>query len=614
MSFLKQSEVSKKGGAMKINLPVTDNEYVLSEECVLVSKTDLKGIITYCNNAFCEVSGFLENELIGHAHNIIRHPDVPPRVFQHAWDTIEAGESWHGIVKNRRKNGDYYWVDANITPIFEQGKTVGYLSLRYKPTPAQKASAIKLYRSVSDGKMLPKSFSKPDEYYVGMLQQRLAEKIVAQEAYLERKEQEQRIAAGYMNRLIALDKIKDTSVQFHLQPAENFSGDLLAIARTPDARLHLLLADSTGHGLAASLAAMPIIHPFYSMSSKGFNISTIAQEINAKVKQSLPVSHFVAATIVAIDPHAGMVEVWCGGCPPPLVLDSDGNTIHEFKSRHLAMGILTRQEFDASIEYYSYDQPGQSVLMFSDGVIELENEQGEQFGLARLLKALQTPAANLRMEILRQALNKFSGNRVAATDDIALMLAQCEITSNLPVRKREGKVLALGLEHIVWHFSLALDIQQIKKLDVVPLLLDIVQQVGKEKAQSGKIFMILSELYNNALDHGILKLDSTLKQQGDGMEKYFEERAKRLADAEEGNIQMHLKKILNEDGSSFLRIRMKDSGEGFSHHRWNLSSVMDTQPHGRGITLLHGICRTVHFIGNGSEVVVRFDLGEEAKQ
>jgi len=88
---------------------------------------------------------------------------------------------------------------------------------------------------------------------VGMLQQRLADQLVLQEEYLERKEQEQRIAAGYMNRLIALDKLQDPAVKYYLQPAENFSGDLLALARTPDARLHLLLADSTGHGLAPRL-------------------------------------------------------------------------------------------------------------------------------------------------------------------------------------------------------------------------------------------------------------------------------------------------------------------------------------------------------------------------
>lgn len=599
---------------MRNNLPVSDVEYIVPEEVVLVSKTDLRGIITYCNKAFEEVSGFLEEELLGESHNIVRHPDMPQRIFAHVWETIESGASWHGIIKNRRKNGDYYWVDANISPVFENGKKMGYVSLRYKSTTEQIARAEKLFQSIRNGRLLPLFAAKPDKQYIIKLQQRLAEKIVAQESYLDSREQEQRIAVGYMNRLVALDNLHDRACQFFLKPADNFSGDLIAMARTPDDRLHLLLADSTGHGLAAALAAMPIIHPFYAMTKNGFNISAIAKEINHKVFQVLPISHFVAVTMVAIDPKTGMVEVWCGGCPPPLIFDGTGECVHRFKSRHLAMGILPQQDFDASVEYFSYDGEGYSVLMFSDGAIELENELGELFGMERLIGAAQTGVAQTRMQNIVDALNAHCTEKICASDDIAIVLAQCEVTGKLAMRPK-GRQLQQGKELIVWQFVLTLDIRQIKQLDVVPLLLDIVQQVGKEHKQSGTVFMILSELFNNALDHGVLKLDSSLKQHEDGLERYFTERAKRLAEAEDGNIQLSLKKVLNEEGGgSFLLIRVKDSGDGFDHQHWQTPQALDIRPHGRGISLLYGLCRTVQFIGSGAEVLVRFDLVEETRK
>ncbi|WP_255211033.1 PAS domain-containing protein [Methylogaea oryzae] len=96
---------------MKLNMPVTSHEVVLRDDHMIVSKTDLKGLITYVNHDFLEISGFTERELIGFNHNIVRHPEMPPAAFKDLWDTVKAGKPWTGIVKNRCKNGDFYWVE-----------------------------------------------------------------------------------------------------------------------------------------------------------------------------------------------------------------------------------------------------------------------------------------------------------------------------------------------------------------------------------------------------------------------------------------------------------------------------------------------------------------------
>jgi len=131
---------------VRTNLPVTGIEYLLQDGQSIVSKTDTKGRITYVNPSFIEVSGFAMDELLGKAHNIVRHPDMPPEAFADLWSTLQAGQPWTGLVKNRRKNGDFYWVVANVVPIKEQGRTVGYMSVRTKPAREQVKAAEALYR------------------------------------------------------------------------------------------------------------------------------------------------------------------------------------------------------------------------------------------------------------------------------------------------------------------------------------------------------------------------------------------------------------------------------------------------------------------------------------
>ncbi|MFO1282209.1 MAG: methyl-accepting chemotaxis protein [Burkholderiales bacterium] len=136
---------------MRKNLPVTQAEYPLPPDVTLVSKTDLKGVITYCNPSFIEVSGYEQHELLGAPHNLIRHPDMPPAAFADLWVTVKKGLQWTGIVKNRRKNGDHYWVVANVTPMLDRGRVTGYLSVRTVPTREQITAAESLYRRMNDG-------------------------------------------------------------------------------------------------------------------------------------------------------------------------------------------------------------------------------------------------------------------------------------------------------------------------------------------------------------------------------------------------------------------------------------------------------------------------------
>ncbi|WP_028112027.1 methyl-accepting chemotaxis protein [Ferrimonas kyonanensis] len=139
---------------MRRERSVVNEEVVVPQGQELVSTTDLRGVITYANPAFIDISGFSEQELIGHNHNLVRHPDMPPQAFDELWQKLKAQQPWRGIVKNRTKDGRYYWVDAFVTPIFEHGQVVGYQSVRRATSANLKHRATALYRRLSAGKPL----------------------------------------------------------------------------------------------------------------------------------------------------------------------------------------------------------------------------------------------------------------------------------------------------------------------------------------------------------------------------------------------------------------------------------------------------------------------------
>ena len=137
---------------MRSNLPVSDHRFTFPSDQTLVSVTDTKGRITYCNPAFIEVSGFQRQELLGQPHNLVRHPDMPEEAFRDMWETIQSKQPWSGLVKNRRKNGDFYWVQANATPMMDGENITGFLSVRTLPSEDAVAHAELLYRRMQSEK------------------------------------------------------------------------------------------------------------------------------------------------------------------------------------------------------------------------------------------------------------------------------------------------------------------------------------------------------------------------------------------------------------------------------------------------------------------------------
>ncbi|KVB41125.1 aerotaxis receptor Aer, partial [Burkholderia cepacia] len=154
---------------MRNNQPVTQQEFDFPDDVTLMSTTDANSIITYANTTFAQVSGFTTEELVGQPHNVVRHPDMPREAFADMWATLQRGEPWTALVKNRRKNGDHYWVRANAIPVMRNGEPQGYMSVRTKAPHDESAAADALYRALRDGKAGQRRFHKGLVIRTGLL-------------------------------------------------------------------------------------------------------------------------------------------------------------------------------------------------------------------------------------------------------------------------------------------------------------------------------------------------------------------------------------------------------------------------------------------------------------
>lgn len=588
---------------MRMNLPVTDSEVVVPENAVLVTRTDLEGRISYCNRALCDVSGFSEAEMVGADHNLVRHPDVPPEIFADCWRTIKSGHPWNGVLKNRCKNGDYYWVEANITPWIERGEATGYVSLRYKATRSQIAAAQTYYRAVRDGMPVEAHSEKHDFRYVVELQQRLADKIMVLEKNRDRSDEELQTGSDIMSRINGMNGMFDASVRHKISPAAYYSGDMILATRTPDNVLHVLLADAVGHGLTAAINVLPLSQTFYSMTKKGFNISRIAEELNQKIHKFMPVDRFVSTTLISIDERNRLIEVWNGGNPAPILVNAGGVILQTWRSRNLPLGIFGRENFSAETEAFRFEDDCQ-LFLFSDGLPEAESPSGVSFGDERVDELLQRMPPEHRFDELISAFEAHLGGQ-PAHDDVSLAMVSISPLRN--VLSDEEMVTAPSVEELDsnWRIAISLGAGELKRVDVVPLLTQLIAKVHNRCEHQSSLFLLMSELFNNALDHGILQLDSRLKQGADGFEKYLMLREERLAGLHAGNIDLEIEKVLI-DGRFGVKIRIADSGDGFDYQKFQGDTQGEPAQHGRGIALAKSLAYRLDFAQNGREVTAYY--------
>ena len=425
---------------------------------------------------------------------------------------------------------------------------------------------------------------------------------------------EQQLAEEVFNKVSQNNGIDMANIRHWLSPIAVFNGDVLLAAPTPSGGLIVLLGDFTGHGLPAAIGAIPLASTFYSMVEKGFSMPDIIKELNAKLHAILPVSVFCCASVVQLNFDEGIVDIWNAGLPDSYVLRKDSSTIESISSNGLALGIVGAGEYQPKPTRLNL-LAGDRLYLLSDGVLEATNDKGEQFGDERLLKAISGQVnanAEKGFAAIKQQIIDFIGEHSRA-DDISLVeLGMVNASDFAAMYKRTQKTITA--EPLSWHFSYELRPDSLRYQDPVPLLLHLLMEVPTLRRYSGQLFTIITELYNNALEHGLLGLSSTLKQAPEGFKAYYNARNKQLQALTQGSVGFTLD-YQGNDQQGVLVIDVVDSGKGFDHSGLAAlalpldKALQHSQPvlSGRGIPLLQTICSKVEYLGTGNHARVEFN-------
>ncbi|MGR9114517.1 MAG: ATP-binding SpoIIE family protein phosphatase [Gammaproteobacteria bacterium] len=406
--------------------------------------------------------------------------------------------------------------------------------------------------------------------------------------------QEQEVAATLYKNFIHADFLATPELKYLLSPMALFNGDILLAAKTPGNNLHVLLGDFTGHGLSASIGAAPAAEIFYGMTEKGFGITEIIAEINHKMLKLLPVNMFLAATIVALYADSKTLSLIPCGLPDHYLHNKVNGSIRTIRSKNLPLGITDSfNPVEKNIEIDSSDY----LYLLTDGVIEAQDNRGIQFGTDGVMSCLRTVMSGF--EAIRDAFQAHTQG-LEQQDDITLVELYCNI-DNPKWKQVSGAQKNVEIEPIPWKSSMEFHISALRKVNPVPIMVNSIMEIQGFKAHREAIFMIVSELFANALDHGLLELESDLKSSPEGFMHFYELRQERLLALTEGSIGISFSHVPSINGGA-LTIEVQDSGKGFDVEDIFSALEGNNKTYGRGIDLVKRLCQSVEYSGFGSRV------------
>ena len=432
---------------------------------------------------------------------------------------------------------------------------------------------------------------------------RLYNTVTEQKEQLEdqfaRLEQEQEMAQKVFATMVHRGCLDAPNLKYLISPLALFNGDVLFASQKPSGGLHIMLGDFTGHGLPAAIGTIPVSEIFYTMTAKGYSIGEIVLEMNTKLHTMLPANQFMAACLLELDSAQGSLTVWNGAIPDVLVLNMEGGIKYRLKSRNVPLGVVGRDTFESIIEVKDIGQ-GERIYIYSDGLIEARRPDGEMFGQERLDEyfSRKQPPDSL-FEDIQDGFTAFcAGER--KTDDITIIEITCDKEAVLP-QTQETALTPDRSYRMDWKVIMDLTPEALRTCDPLPLVTHYLTEDENLFRHKENIFLILSELFTNALEHGLLRLDYKLKKDAEGFAQFFATREKALAELESGMMHIILEHTFHDEGGAFV-VRIEDSGPGFDHHKISSQLADNVGLSGRGIQLVKSLCRKVVYSDKGNRV------------
>ena len=415
--------------------------------------------------------------------------------------------------------------------------------------------------------------------------------------------QEQNVAKQVFDKIAHAGSLKLPIIRYYMSALAVFNGDVLLADVSPTGSLMVLLGDFTGHGLPAAIGSMPLASIFYGMVNKGFGMSEILREINNRLNQTLPMGLFCCATCFDISFRKQRVLVWSGGLPDSAIYRGATRTFERITSKNLPLAILANRDFKAEPVRFELSA-GDHILLWSDGIQEARDRQGKMFGEQRLTSILERglEASAVFDDIIGEVQAHIGeGER---DDDVSLVditFPDAELGAQMEKKGSKGRGCLQD-----WSLNFRLESSSLRVFDPMPLLLHITSEVPGLRQSNSLLFTVLSELFNNAVEHGVLGLQSSIKQSAAGFSEYYRLRKEGLENLPLGSwVMLEFEHGVKHNGG-LLTIRVRDSGDGFDPT--NKTTSGDTQHvyHGRGLTLLRTMCESLVITPPGNCVEAQF--------
>ena len=393
------------------------------------------------------------------------------------------------------------------------------------------------------------------------------------------------------------------NLQWAFLAQDILSGDMISSALGPAGKHVIMVADNTGHGLSASIGSLLSYQLFYTMVNKGFDLAVIIEQLNQKLYNLLPVDRFLAACFITIDYEMKVIKIWNAGLPDVIITDNNGVLKHKINSIHMPLGISSINKFDITPVRIDLNI-GDYIYCYTDGLTESFNPQGEMFGQDRLLKSIaEGKTQKGKFKKIFEKLKIFRSNQ-SLHDDVALVQVCCD-ESFLKTTKKQN-VIHDTREPIDWKLTFEFSANSIRNIDPIPIIVHTMTDIQGLQSHREKLYLILSEMYSNALEHGVLKLDSKIKNEENGFLKYYELRESLLKEMVDGKITINIEHI-HKDNKGIICILVEDNGDGFDFITVNSQLEDNKNEFGRGLALLSNLCRKYNHFNEGRQLQVEYE-------
>ncbi|MDH5424493.1 MAG: response regulator [Gammaproteobacteria bacterium] len=369
-------------------------------------------------------------------------------------------------------------------------------------------------------------------------------------------------------------------------PMETFNGDTVLVGRRPNGGITMLVGDFTGHGLAAAVGTLPVSQIFFKMLEDNAYIGDIAKEINRQISFLLPVEMFLAASLIELSAKGDRLMIWHGGMPDAYLYNQRTKDIITIKSQHLPLGVRGYKDFSDEVQLFYVNEDNKLIVM-TDGLSEAINTENRMIDSDEYKKSIIGSA-----DITEGVLNKYKeySEGVARHDDISLLELSCvEVKRNEVSKSTEA-------DHgtIPWSTHMIIEDDMLKK-EPVQNIINMIAGDLAIKNMKGVVHTLLMEMYNNALDHGILGLDGSEKHCAESFDQYYREREKLLQQVKSVFIKVSISHVI-EDDASVLKIEMSHNGNTFDVSE---SNACEGDLYGRGMALIEAICKDVSYSDDG---------------